>query len=448
MKRFRSMGLAIAATAVVLAGCSGGEKAAPTGGGTPVEAGKLSGDLEVQAFQGGYGIDFYQQAGKEFAEKNPDLKVKVDGNPRVWEQLRPRFVGGTPPDLLFPGWGMDHWALAEEGQLVDLTDALKGKPYEGEGTWGDTFEPGILKLGQLDGKQYVLPYYVMLFGWWYDPAVFKKNGWTAPKTYAELLTLGEKIKAKGMAPLTYQGKYPYYMIDGMLLPWAMSVGGEEAIKAAQNLEPGAWNSPAMLRAAEMIDELNKKGFFQKGASGMTHTESQQEFLQGKAAMVPCGTWLYSEMKGSIGEGQTIEYMTVPILEGGKGDPTSLLIGIEPWMVSSASKNQGAAIELFKYMTSLPKAKQFVEEKGTLMAIKGSSDAKLPEVLKAPAAAMAASQTVWAVQYRQWYPAFNTEIENALSALLNGDVTPEGFCDRVEKAAEKTRNDPAITKHKI
>ena len=448
MKRFRSMGLAIAATAVVLAGCSGGEKAAPTGGGTPVEAGKLSGDLEVQAFQGGYGIDFYQQAGKEFAEKNPDLKVKVDGNPRVWEQLRPRFVGGTPPDLLFPGWGMDHWALAEEGQLVDLTDALKGKPYEGEGTWGDTFEPGILKLGQLDGKQYVLPYYVMLFGWWYDPAVFKKNGWTAPKTYAELLTLGEKIKAKGMAPLTYQGKYPYYMIDGMLLPWAMSVGGEEAIKAAQNLEPGAWNSPAMLRAAEMIDELNKKGFFQKGASGMTHTESQQEFLQGKAAMVPCGTWLYSEMKGSIGEGQTIEYMTVPILEGGKGDPTSLLIGIEPWMVSSASKNQGAAIELFKYMTSLPKAKQFVAEKGTLMAIKGSSDAKLPEVLKAPAAAMAASQTVWAVQYRQWYPAFNTEIENALSALLNGDVTPEGFCDRVEKAAEKTRNDPAITKHKI
>jgi len=441
------MGFMVAAFAVV-AGCTSGGAPSTAESGKTAEAGKLAGALEVQAFQGGYGIDFYQQAAKEFAEKHPELEVKVDGNPRVWEQLRPRFVGGTPPDLLFPGWGMDHWALAEEGQLVDLTDALKGKPYDGEGTWGDTFEPGILKLGQLDGKQYVLPYYVMLYGWWYDPDLFAKNGWTPPKTFEELLALGEKIKAKGMAPITHQGKYPYYMIDGMLLPWAMSVGGEEAIRNAQNLEPGAWNSPAMLRAAEMIDELNKKGFFQKGATGMTHTEAQQEFLQGKAAMVPCGTWLYSEMKGSIPEGTRIEFMPVPVMTGGKGDPTALLIGIEPWMVASASKNQGAAIELFKYMTSLPKAKQFVEEKGTLMAIKGSSEANLPEVLKAPAAAMANSKSVWAVQYRQWYPAFNTEIENALTALLNGDLSPEGFCNRVEDAAEKTRKDPGITKHKI
>ena len=49
-----------------------------------------------------------------------------------------------------------------------------------------------------------------------------------------------------------------------------------------------------------------------------------------------------------------------------------------------------------------------------------------------------SKSVWAVQYRQWYPAFNKEIENSLTALLNGEVTPEGFCDRVEAAADKTR----------
>lgn len=440
------IGLAIS---LVISGCSGGAEKKTEDGATGSTAGtgeKIS--LEVQAFKGGYDIDFYQQAGKEYAEKHPGIDVKVDGDPRVWEKLKPRFIDGTPPDLTFPGWGMDHWALAEEDQLEDLSAAMLEKPYEGDGTWGDTFDPQLLKLGQLDGKQYVLPYYVMLYGWWYDPGVFTKNGWTAPKNYSELLALCEKIKAKGMAPITFQGKYPYYMIDGMLLPWVVSVGGPDAIKAAQNMEPGAWKSPAMLQAAKMIDELNKRGFFESGAVGKTHTEAQMSLLNGKAAMVPCGSWLESEMKKQIPAGAKLQYMTVPIVVGGKGDPSSLLIGIEPWMVSSASKHKKEAIDFFKYMTSLTKAKQFVEEKGTLMSIKGSDQAKLPQILVEPAKAFAASKFLWAVQYRQWYPKFNTELENKVTALLGGELTPEAFCDAVEAEAEKVRKDPNIVKHKV
>jgi N-acetylglucosamine transport system substrate-binding protein len=444
MRRICTSLLALAFLLVV--GCSGS-----SGGSTAKDAskpGSLTGKLEVVAFKGGYDINFYKKAADEFQAKHPGLTVTVDGNPRVWEQLRPRFVGGNPPDLCFPGWGMDHWALAEEGQLMDLDDALSGPPAEGTGTWRDTFEPQVLKLGQLEGKQYVIPYYVMLYGWWYDPGVFAKNGWTAPKTFDDLLALSEKIKAKGIAPLTYQGMYPYYMIDGMLLPWCMSVGGPDAVKAAQNLEPGAWKSPAMLKAAQMIDELNKKGFFEKGATAMSHTESQTEFLDGKAAMIPCGTWLFSEMKKTMPPSAKMEFFLPPVLADGKGDPTSLLIGIEPWMVPSAAKNKDAAIEFYKYMTSLSVAKQFVEEKGTLMSIKGSDQGKLPDVLVKPAEALRNSKSVWAVQYRQWYPAFDKEIQNSLTAMLNGELTPEGFCDRVEAAADKTRKDDSITKHKL
>ena len=434
---------------LAVSGCSGGNKSTSNTPATPGTPTKLTGKLEVAAFKGGYDIDFYQQAAKEFQAKNPGLDINVWGNPRVWEQLRPRFVAGNPPDLCFPGWGMDHWALAEEGQLTDLDAALDGPPAEGTGTWRDTFEPQVLKLGQLEGKQYVLPYYVMLFGWWYDPGVFAKNGWTAPKTFDELLALCEKIKAKGMAPITYQGMYPYYMIDGMLMPWALSAGGPDAVKAAQNLEPGAWKSPAMLKAAQMIDQLNKAGDFEKGATAMSHTESQTEFLQGKAAMIPCGTWLYSEMKKVMPPNAKMEFFLPPVISGGQGDPTSLLIGIEPWMVPTAAKNPQAAIELYKYMTSLSVAKRFVEEKGTLMSIKGSDQiAKLPDVLVTPAAALKNSKYVWAEQYRNWYPAFDKEIQNSLTAMLNGELTPQGFCDRVEAAADKTRKDDSITKHKL
>ena len=83
-----------------------------------------------------------------------------------------------------------------------------------------------------------------------------------------------------------------------------------------------------------------------------------------------------------------------------------------------------------------------------MAIQGSDEGQLPDVLKAPAAAFMGSKEVWAVQYRQWYPEFNKEIENGLTSMLNGQATPEQFCDRVEAAAEKTRKDDGIKKHKL
>ena len=434
------------AASLLIVGC--GPKGEPTAVPTLQPDAKIEGDLEVAAFKGGYGIDFYEKCAKEFATKNPGLKVKVWGNPRVWEQLRPRFIGDDPPDLCFPGWGMDHWALAEEGQLLDLDSALNTKADGSEGTWRDTFEPSALKLAQLDGKQYTLPLYVMLFGWWYDPGVFAKNGWTPPKTYAELLVLCEKIKAKGIAPITFQGKYPYYMIEGMLLPWAHSIGGPDAIRNAQNLEPGAWKSDAMLQAARMIKELQDKGYLQKGAVAMSHTESQEEFLNGKAAMLPCGTWLESEMRNVKPPSAKMEFFLPPVVEGGKGDPSALAMAIEPWMVPAKAKNPNAAIGLFKYMTSLEKAREFVQTKGTLMAIKGSDATDLPEVLAAPAAAFKASKEVWSNQYRQWYPKFHTEVENALTSMLNGELTPEAFCDRVETAAEATRNDKDIKKHRL
>ena len=100
------------------------------------------------------------------------------------------------------------------------------------------------------------------------------------------------------------------------------------------------------------------------------------------------------------------------------------------------------------VVALSKAKEFVQKKGTLMSILGSSDGPLPEVLKTPAAAFKGSKEVWAVQYRQWYPEFDKEIQNGLTSMLNGEATPEQFCDRIETAAEKARKDDSIKKHKL
>src|SRR5688500_18656500 len=121
---------------------------------------------------------------------------------------------------------------------MPLDDALLTSAYgKSEGTWKDTFIPAILDLGRYEGQQYLLPYYLTLNGWWYNVNLFEEKGWRPPGTYDELLALCEKIKATGIAPITYQGKYPYYALQGFFLPWAISIGGIEGYRAAEALEP-------------------------------------------------------------------------------------------------------------------------------------------------------------------------------------------------------------------
>lgn len=413
----------------------------------PTKVDKPSGKMEVAIFEGGYKLDFYQATGDKFKEKYPDVEMKLWGNPRVWEQLRARFLANDVPDVTWPGWGMDYWALVYGGQLLDMNDALDLPAYDGSGKWRDTFDAKLLKLGEYKGKQYLLPHHVNVNGWWYSPKLFADNGWTVPKTFEELLALCPQIKAKGIAPITFQGKYPYYMTSGFLYPWIISAGGIESLDAAFNLEPGAWKSPAVLKAAAMVKELAESGFFQEGAMGLSHTESQTEFLNRKAAMIPCGTWLYSEMKEVMPPGADMAFMRIPMLESGK-NATAIQAGIEPWVIPYHAKNKEAGIAYFRYLTSVEQSKEFVKSKGTLTAVKGSDDIELPEHLKGAAEALRTSEAIWSADFRLWYPTLGKEVENAMASLLTGKETPESFADRCEKAAEAVRNDAKIPKHKV
>lgn len=400
---------------------------------------------EVMVFEGGYGKDFYEKAAEEFKAKT-GKDVKIIGDPRIDLQITPRMQKGDPPDLTYPGWRVKSWQAVEEGEVEDLTSALDGPGYGGQGKWRDAFDPAFLKLGQKDGKQMLMPYFFSVWGWWYDPELFAKNGWEPPKTYNDLLALCAKIKAAGIAPITYQGKYPDYMTSGMLLPWILSIGGTDAMLKCQNLEPGAWKDPAVVKAATMIKELQDMEYFQKGATALSHTEAQGEFVNGRAAMIPCGTWLYSEMEKEMPTGRKMRMFLPPVVGDGKGDTTALMVKIEPWWVPSKGKNKATAIEFFKYLTSPEKARQFVTEKGTFMAVKGSLPDTLPEHLQDAAGFYKSSKLLYSSQWREWYPDFYEIVGNIMTELLNGKVTPEQFADKVEAEAEKVRADKRQTKY--
>ena len=437
MKRLLPAVCVLAILLVVIVGCAKKQTA---------QKGQIQ--LEVASFQGGFGLDFFEYAAREYEKTHPNVKINLWGNPRVWEQLRPRFIKGNPPDLAWPGWGMDYWGLVAEGKVLPMDKYLETKAYGQDKKWIDTFDMRLLNKGKYEGHYYIMPYNQNVFGWWYNVDMFKQHGWQPPKTYDELLVLCEKIKKAGVAPITFQGRYPAYMLRGFLFPWAISAGGLQAFNDAQNLKPGAWTSPAFLKAANMVAELRDKGYFQKGAMGMSHTEAQMEFVLGRAAMIPCGTWLGSEMKDQLPKGFHMAFINPPVIKGGKGDPTITSAGVETWIIPADGKNHDLAADFFKFMTSLDMAKQFVIKKNTLMAIKGSDDQELPPDLVGAAECAAKASALWDADYANWYQTMRKDMESAMAALLNKEKTPKQALAAMEKLAQATAKDSSIPKHRV
>ncbi len=406
--------------------------------------------LEVAVFEGGYGIDFFQEVGEQFEVLHPDVEVEVWGNPRIGEQLRPRFIAGNPPDVVYPigPAPIDVWQLIHLNKAYPLNDVLDSPAIGAEGTFGDTFIPSLLESGKVGDTYYLIPGSNDVYSWWYNEGLFENLGISVPTTYEELLEICEKIKASGVSPFTFQGRYPVYMTGGFLLPFAVRIGGIQALVDAENLVPGAWNSDSFLKAAEMIVELLEKGYFQNGALGMTHTESQVEFLQGRAAMIPCGTWLESEMSEQIPEGFRMRMMQIPAVNPDV-DPTIIGTVVNYWMVPSEANNPELGAEYLKLLFSVPNCEEWVREKKSLMPIKGTGFVAESEALLSAVRILENSSMVFIepfLGWTPWYPTLGKAAEDGMAALLNRDITPQQYVDSIEKEAERIRNDERIPKY--
>lgn len=404
--------------------------------------------MEGVFFQGGYGMDWVYDGGAEFERAHPDIKAHVWGNPRAWDQSRPRFLAGNPPDAFWCIHNINFWANLKDGLVADLDSLMNAPAYGQEGVkFKDTFMPGTLEQGQYQGKQYFLPITYAIQGIWYNKRMFDEHGWTPPATWDEFLALCAAIKATGVAPLTHQGKYPSYY--GMIFrPLLYKLGGEELLLAIDNLEPGAWQRPEVIRAVQLSREVVEKGYVLEGSSSFSHTEGQMIWLQGKAAMIPCGTWLESEMKNALPPGFEMRLMSVPGFAEGKGGSAAMEADAGPafWVPRHAA-HPDWGMEYFRILLSKKMAANFLATIGSVMPIRGSTEglAIPPAMQSALDAVDAARGETFNLRFLSWYPELRIEYENALGAVLNGDLSPAGFGERVEAQAQRLREDPDLVR---
>lgn len=302
--------------------------------------------------------------------------VKVDFN--TTRDLNAVLAAGvqakTLPDIaILPNPGKLQ-ELAKQGVLKPLVYLSKADLNNYARTW--------INLGSYGGKLYGVYFKVANKSViWYNPKEFKKNGWTVPKTWAELIALNKKIVAAGKTPWSIGADIGWPLSD-----WIENImirtAGPEVYDQWINHEI-AWTDPAIKKAFQVWGEIvgNPKNLaggidgalatsFQNGAIAVFQ-ENPKAYLYYEGDFI--GGIVTSQLP-NVKLGEDMDFFAFPPIEPQYGVP---VVGGADVFVAFSDKP--AVKKLMKFLTTV-KANEIAVQNGFLSQNKGVPLSAYPNIV--------------------------------------------------------------------
>ncbi len=394
--------------------------------------------LDVPVFEGGYGIAFYEDAARRFEAQAPGVSVHVYGNPRIQDQVRVRIIDGNPPDAASVPYIL--WtALVRSGKMVDLSPSLQGRNWEGDARWADTFVPGSLDSWRIDGGVYGLPIVYSCWSLFYNRGLFREHGWSEPRTWDEFFALCDRMRALGISPVSVPGTRWLYG-DAFFRAACHGLAGPEGWRAINELAPGAWADPEVVRSAGILRRVTREDV-QPGWEGETAQGAELYFLEGRSAMTVSGSWFFNEMAGRIPAGFEVGTMNFPVFAGGRGDPTTIQAGSDCFFVfrTGDAARERATMDFLRFLTSRARAEAMVRMTDAPAAVRGVPQGAYSGRMGDTAAMIARAQASFNMpQTMMLPPAVRQARVDETRRLMEGRISPGDFSRRMEEAAAADR----------
>ncbi|MEV6037948.1 extracellular solute-binding protein [Nonomuraea sp. NPDC052116] len=267
--------IVLATAALTLAAC------APAGSQQPVANGKK--EISFLVFETpNLTPEYWDAAIKRVTDKHPDIAVKKLVAPSAGERnayAKQLLASGQLPDVM---QAIAPSGLAESGNLYAWSkEELKNYAHP--------------RSNPLGGKIYQLPYNSQPTPLvYYNKKLFAEAGVDAPpKTYAELLDVSARLKAKGINPFVVGGGGKDAFAAGYI--WIALVGADVYARQPDFLVKRRagqvrFGDPAFVKATQKFADLVGKGYVDKAGLSRDYPSTEKAFLDGKGAMYPMGSW--------------------------------------------------------------------------------------------------------------------------------------------------------------
>ena len=330
------------------------------------------------------------------------------------------------PDVYFEWPGARLATKVTDGYGADISAAVADPRFTSR------LDPAAYANMVIDGKTYMVPWSGDVTNvFWYNKALFSKNGWTPPATWDEFIALCAASSAAGITPIV-DGNKDLWPIGSIASHLAERTLGNDAYMAAVRGEQ-PMNSPEMVAAFGKLEQLAQNGCINKSVNALPDDQATAQFLAGKAAMIGIGSWLVSDQ---ITQAPDLElgYFNMPTFAGA-GDPQSVLGVSTGFVVNAKSEHIDAATDFLAMLVAPEATKRFAEEGLTPMTIDPFAGVEADPNTVAMATLLSSAPV-------KVTPGDNLDVQRAAefygaaAAVIGGLKTPQEALDAAQKRVEQ------------
>jgi len=268
----------------------------------------------------------------DFRSENPDATVNVTviPNNEYPQKIQAAIASDTLPDValvradgsLLSG----TWLPVPDG-LVDLDD----------------FFPGTLALGQVEGSQYLVPWYQNVRLLVYRSDIAKLGGVEAPSTWNEWVPFLEGLRAGG-APQPFGTDVNWDSNTGLVVATLGFSAGADILSA----DGMSWeiDTPEMRAAFTQYASFFDDALTSPDGPGFLDQVST--LVSGEVGSLVTGPWVVAQLDDAAGEEWVKENIGFAVLPAGPAGSIGALVG-GGWAVSESSDNTESAWKVIRYL---------------------------------------------------------------------------------------------------
>lgn len=380
---------------------------------------------------------------EKFEKEHPDVEldaqaIPVDG---YRQRLSTVAAAGEMPDVFFTYPGDPVKTFYEGGLMQPYTDLFEKYPE-----WKANFYAGAFERFTFDDEIYVAPLNLSATSFlYYNTSLFEKYNVKVPTTWDELMQAIETFNANDITPIALGNQANWVAQSTILGALSDRVTGTEWFYKAFEQDGVKYTDPEFLKVLGYFKQLVDAKAFQEGANSIDNTQSDQYFIQGKAAMTINGAWSITTLANAA-PAEALEQVGVtwlPEIPGGKGKPHTISGGASGGFALS-SKVKGAqrdaALDLL-YAISGPEGMQKLTEGSAMVMYNTEVDPSKVNPMYIKAQKVLAESEFVPVYDLYLSSAATEAINNGLQKIImGGDIesVAQSLQDAVVKSLEEAK----------
>ncbi len=411
-------GLVVAGGSVLAAcGSDSGSEGASTDAGGAVEIGSASGTL-------GVGSNLSDETPKAAlaamagAFPNSDVTIEINTTDHnTFQENISTILQAGEDDVLTWFAGFRNKFFADQGLLGDISDVWSSITGLGDG-----FKAASTAS---DGKQYFVPVSYYTWAVNYSKTLFDANGYSAPTTWDELLSLADDMMSAGITPfaMANDGNWPQM---GMFDVLNMRVNGYDF---HVDLMGGneSWTDERVRNVFATWEELLP--YSQEGGNGRTWQEAAGDLENGTTGLYLLGTFAASASDALAAD---MDFFNFPEIDSAVGADT-LDAPIDGYQMIADPENIEAAKEFLLYVSTADAQDAYLAEDPSVVASNSGADTSVYNDLQKKSAELAGSASGIA-QFldRDTIPDFATECGDVIAQFIENPGGIDGLLESLEE----------------